>query len=65
MSGSSKYAPGLVPEDKKEKGSILGETINQMDIVCTLAPLLRIEKKEVKGVTKEWRIELRSERPVW
>ena len=53
MSGSSKYAPGLVPEDKKEKGSILGETINQMDIVCTLAPLLRIEKKEVKGVTKE------------
>ena len=52
--GSSKYASGRVPDDEKEKGHILGETINQRDIVCALAPIIRIEKREVKGALKEY-----------
>ena len=52
MSASSKSACPSVFE--KEKGSILGETISQKEIVCALAPLLRIEKKDVEGFTKEY-----------
>ena len=52
MSASSKSASPAVSE--KEKGSILGETISQKDIVCALAPLLRTEKKKVGGVSKEF-----------
>ena len=54
MSASSSKSVSPAVSDSKEKGSILGEVISQKEIVCALAPLLRVEKKEVGGVSKEY-----------